>query len=315
MSNEALLGHALRFLSELGFPRAQLNERSALCLLALTDIHSSRDWRDASAPLVGITPMMDFARVHFGKAYAPNTRETFRRQSMHQFVAAGLALYNPDDPSRPVNSPKAVYQISPEALLLVRSIGSPEYPGLLKAYMVDRHSLAARYAAERDLVRLPVVIGENRSISLSAGDHSALIKALVEEFASRFVPGSRLIYVGDTGEKVGYFDVELLAELGVVVDKHGKMPDAVFYDPRRNWLVLAEAVTSHGPVDGKRRDELKKLFGSSSAGLVYVTAFPTRSVMARYLPEVAWETEVWVAEAPTHLVHFNGTRFLGPYED
>lgn len=315
MSDDWLIKQSLAVLSDLGFPRAQLNDRSALCLLALMDMRPGKKWTAASSPLIGITPMMEFAREHFGKVYAPNTRETFRRQTMHQFVAANLALYNPDDPGRAVNSPKAVYQIAPDALTLMQAIGTEEYPSILKLYLEDKETLVARYAAERDLLRLPVEIGEGKSISLSAGEHSALIKALVEEFASRFVPGARLVYVGDTGDKAGYFDDALLAELGVVVDKRGKMPDAVFYDVKRNWLVLAEAVTSHGPVDGKRRHELKTLFSKSTAGLVYVTAFPNRSVMARYLGEVAWETEVWVADAPTHLVHFNGVRFLGPYPE
>ncbi|MGA9343090.1 MAG: BsuBI/PstI family type II restriction endonuclease, partial [Rhodanobacteraceae bacterium] len=91
------------------------------------------------------------------------------------------------------------------------------------------------------------------------------------------------------------------------------MPDVAIYYSKRNWLLLVEAVTSHGAVDGKRHAELMKLFEGSSAGLVYVTAFPNRSVMARYLSEIAWETEVWVADAPSHLIHFNGARFLGPY--
>jgi hypothetical protein len=123
-----------------------------------------------------------------------------------------------------------------------------------------------------------------------------------------------LIYAGDTGDKMGYFDRERLAALGVEVDSHGKMPDVVIHDVARNWLLLIESVTSHGPVDGKRHHELMALFAGSSAGLVYVTAFPTRAVMARYLADIAWESEVWVADAPTHMIHFNGVRFLGPYD-
>ena len=90
--------------------------------------------------------------------------------------------------------------------------------------------------------------------------------------------------------------------------------DVVLYYPEKNWLLLVESVTSHGPVDGKRHAELERLFAEATAGLVYVTAFPSRQLMARYLSEIAWETEVWVAEAPSHLIHFNGVRFLGPYE-
>ena len=140
-----------------------------------------------------------------------------------------------------------------------------------------------------------------------------MIKSIIEEFGPRFVPGGALIYAGDTGEKMGYFDEPLLKELGVEVNSHGKMPDVVIYYPEKKWLILIESVTSHGPVDGKRHGELETLFKNSKVGIVYVTAFPNRSLMARYLNEIAWETEVWVADAPSHLIHFNGVRFLGPY--
>jgi hypothetical protein len=312
MSHE-YIEFATDILRQLGFPRAQLNERSALVLLAILDMTPERKWNDAAKPLMGITPIMDWLSTHYDKKYAPNTRETVRRQTMHQFMQAGLVLYNPDDPSRPVNSPRAVYQVSPEALTLVRTYGSQMWGAQLAAYMSEQKGLAARYAQERDLQRVPVTIAEGKTIQISPGEHSLLIKAIIEEFAPRFVQGGTLIYAGDTGEKMGYFDRDLLHKLGVDVDSHGKMPDVVLYYPEKHWMLLVESVTSHGPVDGKRHEELMQLFAGSEPGLVYVTAFPSRSVMARYLSEIAWETEVWVADAPTHLIHFNGVRFLGPY--
>lgn len=311
--NHSHVAAALRILTDLGFPRAQLNDRSALTLLALADMTPDKSWTMATAPLIGITPIMDWARKHYGADYAPNSRETFRRQTMHQFRDAGLALYNPDNPHRAVNSPAAVYQLAPETLALIAVYGTPAWPNRLAAYLAEKGSLAARYARERDLVRIPVQIGSGQSLSLSAGEHSALIRNIIENFAPYFAPNSVLVYAGDTGAKMGYFDHARLAALGVTVDNHGKMPDVVLHYVERNWLLLVEAVTSHGPVDAKRHAELAALFGGSSAGLVYVTAFPNRSIMARYLPEIAWETEVWVANAPTHMIHLNGVRFLGPY--
>jgi hypothetical protein len=313
MAKRKKIADALQVLAELGMPRAQQNDRSALCLLALLDLTQGESWAAATNPLVGITPMMQFARDRYGKHYAPNTRETFRRQTMHQLVAAGIALYNPDKPTRPVNSPKAVYQIEPDALRLLRAFGTAAWDKNLVAYLKNRKTLAARYAQAREMQKLPVRLATGETIHLSPGDHSELIKAIIEEFAPRFVPGGVLIYAGDTGEKWGYFDKELLAKLGVEVDGHGKMPDVVLYCQERGWLLLVESVTSHGPVDGKRHDELARLFAHSEAGLVFVTAFPSRAVMTRYMGEIAWETEVWVADAPSHLIHFNGARFLGPY--
>ncbi|GAB2566832.1 BsuBI/PstI family type II restriction endonuclease [Spirosoma areae] len=308
-----LLDEALEIIVAFGLPRAQQNERSALSLLALLDLTPQKTWQDATAPLIGITPIMEFAAQHYGKVYAPNTRETVRRQTMHQFVDAGLALYNPDAPSRPVNSPKAVYQVEPDALALIQAFRTPDWSDRLAAYLSVRQTLVAKYAHERDLQKIPIQIAEGKEIQVSPGIHSILIKAIIEEFAPRFVPGAVLIYAGDTGEKMGYFDKDLLADLGVTVDTHGKMPDVVLYYPAKGWLVLVESVTSHGPVDGKRHSELAHLFKKAKPGLVYVTAFPSRSIMARYLTEISWETEVWVSEAPSHLIHFNGERFLGPY--
>jgi hypothetical protein len=252
-------------------------------------------------------------RKHYDKEYAPNTRETVRRQTMHQFCDAGIALYNPDKPDRPVNSPKAVYQIEPATLNLLRTFGTQAWRNALTSYLAERETLVARYAREREQNRIPVEIAPGKEITLSPGEHSELIRAIIEDFAPRFAPGSLLVYAGDTGDKWGYFDAALLSELGVEMDSHGKMPDVVLYYTEKKWLLLVESVTSHGPVDGKRHDELANLFSGSKAGLVYVTAFPNRSIMGRYLIEIAWETEVWVADAPSHLIHFNGARFLGPH--
>src|ERR1017187_9650178 len=150
MTKEDKIADALQALGELGMPRAQQNDRSALCLLALLNLTKKKPWSGASSPLVGITPMMEFARDQYGKQYAPNTRETFRRQTMHQLVAAGIALYNPDDPARSVNSPKAVYQIESDTLMLLRSFGTAAWNKNLEKYLKTRQTLIARYAKERE---------------------------------------------------------------------------------------------------------------------------------------------------------------------
>ena len=175
-------------------------------------------------------------------------------------------------------------------------------------------SLSAKYAKQRDMALVPVVIAPNQTIKLSPGEHSELIKKIIEQFAPRFVPGGRLVYVGDTGDKMGYFDKNLLAALGVTVDEHGKMPDAIIYYEAKEWLILAEAVTSHGPVDAKRHEELALLFKDAEPSLVFVSTFPDRRIFTKYIEAISWKTEVWLADNPSHLIHFNGARFLGPYE-
>ncbi|MFL5660290.1 MAG: BsuBI/PstI family type II restriction endonuclease [Ktedonobacteraceae bacterium] len=304
---------ALKILKDLGLPRAQQNERSALTLLALLDLKPETQWWEASRPLCGITPMMDFMASHYGKSYKPNTRETVRRQTVHQFLDAGFIVANPDEPERPINSPKAVYQIERSALELLRTYDTPEWDHNIRAYLSSIETLKTRYAQEREMKRIPVKVAPGNTITLSPGGQNILVKQIIDEFAPRYTPGGTVLYVGDTDNKFAYFDERGLTELGVKIETHGKMPDVIIHYTERNWLVLIEAVTSHGPIDPKRKNELQHLFRNSKAGIVYITTFLTRRAMVEYLNEISWETEVWVAEAPSHLIHFNGERFLGPY--
>jgi type II restriction enzyme len=312
---ERKIKEALKVLESLGFPRQQQNERSALTLLSLLDLKPDSTWRDASDPLMGITPMMDYFAEHYGKQYAPNTRETVRRQTVHQFLQAALIVANPGKPSRPTNSPKAVYQIEPAALKLLREFGKPAWAKHMREYLRTVKTLKALYARERDKHRIPVTLALGKEIRLSPGGQNVLVKKIIDDFCPLFTPGGHVIYVGDTQTKWAYFDSDALDQLDVNVEEHGKMPDVVVHHTEKNWLVLIEAVTSHGPVNPKRRQELKELFAGSKAGLVYVTAFNDRRTMIKYLDDISWETEVWIAESKTHLIHFNGDRFLGPHED
>ncbi len=259
---------------------------------------------------------MDWMRDHYDLDYKPNTRETVRRQTMHQFCEAAIAVANPDKPERAINSPKFCYQVSPEVLELLQSYGTGDWAQNLEHYLSRQQTLRQKYKRVRESVLVPVKVSDGTELVFSAGPHSELIRDIIERFGGHFAKGSTLLYAGDTGAKVaGCFEQEALAELGVEIDEHGKMPDVILYQQRKQWLFLIEAVTSHGPVDEKRYNELRELFGGADAGLVFVTAFPDRGVFNRYVSTIAWETEVWIADNPTHLIHFNGVRFLGPYDD
>ncbi|MBE9208044.1 Eco57I restriction-modification methylase domain-containing protein [Nostoc sp. LEGE 06077] len=303
---------ALAILKAISAPKAQQNERSALCLLALADIRPKTPWDQATAPRRRITEMMDWFRDHYGKQYAPNTRETVRRQTMHQFVQMGIVVENPDQPERPINSPKWCYQLHQQALSLIKSYGSAQWEEARHNYAISATNLLQDRKRNRPII--PVTLPNGQAIQLSSGGQNLLIKDILESFCPKFTPGGFVIYVGDAGDKFIINETQKLRELGIEIDTHGKMPDVVVYHEQQDWLILIEAVTSHGPVDLKRRNELKQLFQSTRKGLVFVTAFPSRQEMTRYLAEISWETEVWVADQPDHMIHFNGERFLGPYE-
>ncbi len=174
MTANKKLEQALSIINSLNFPKAQHNFRSGLCLLALCDMTPDKKWDQARAVCIGITPIMEWVKRYYDAEYAPNTRETFRRQSMHQFVDAGLVIYNPDDPARAVNSPNTVYQLSPEALSLIRLYGTERWKTELEKFLKRHKSLAERYAHEREKVLVPVTLSNGEQIELSPGVHSEL---------------------------------------------------------------------------------------------------------------------------------------------
>jgi hypothetical protein len=309
------MAEAMEILKCFGFGPRQSNEVAAYTLLALLELRASAPWKAASNPLRGITPIIRFIAESYGVRYAPNTRETIRDEAVKYFVEAGLVLRNPDDPNRPTNSGKTVYQVEPTALALLRKYGTNSWLGQLKEYLAGREEIRQMARRERNLARIPVKLPSGQTVMLSPGGQNPLIKQIIEEFFPRFAPGGTVVYIGDAESKFLHLEAAYLEGLGVVIAPAAKMPDVVVHDTRRNWLLLVEAVTSAGAVDWKRRNELKELFKGCRSSLVFVTAFETRRSMQSFLSQISWETEVWVAESPSHLIHFNGERFLGPYPD
>jgi len=304
---------AQEILKALGLPVAQQNEISAFTLLALCSIEEKSQWKNATRQSLGVSKgIMLFIAQQYKRQYAPNTRETVRRQVLHQFVQARIADYNPDNPKLSVNSPRAHYAISREALDIIQQFGTKGWEKAVKKFKSEVMNLSATYANEREILLIPVKLSDGKEIKLSAGKHNEVQAAIVEKFAPRFTKGGIVAYLGDTANKNLHVDEKLLKQLGVPIDKHSKMPDVVIYDPEKNWLFLIEAVTSHGPVSPKRLVELEAFLKECKAGKIYVTAFPDFAEFKKHSTNIAWETEVWLVETPDHMIHFNGDRFMGP---
>lgn len=307
------LDEAKQILAALGFDAARSNDRSGRTLLSLARLTEANLWADATNTRLGVRAILDWIREKLDFPIAENTRETYRRQTLHQFRDAGFVILNEDDPFRATNSSLNNYKLTDEALTVVRAFGSPEFDDLVTRYLEDAPGLLAIYRAERDLTRIPVTLSDGIELTLGAGGQNVLIKQIIDDFCAYFIPGGEVLYIGDADSKLMHFAEARLAQLGVVVDTHGKLPDLVVFQPEKNWLFLMEAASSHGPVDAKRYGELSTLFAGSTAGLVYVSCFPDRAVMRKFLADLAWETEAWCASDPTHMIHLNGDKFLGPY--
>jgi hypothetical protein len=175
-------------------------------------------------------------------------------------------------------------------------------------------ALEAAYRRARDGNRVPLKLSDGSTVLLSAGAHNALQVAVIEHMGPRFAAGAEVLYVGDTALKHVVRNAEKLAALRFPLTEHDKLPDIILYQEAKNWLFLIEAVTSHGPVSPKRHREMEALLKGCAAARVYVTAFLTIREFRKYAADIAWETEVWIADNPDHMVHFNGPKFCGPYQ-
>ena len=306
------LEEAKDLLNALGLPPAQRNELAALTLLALANLTESDSWNRARRRSIRIHDMILFVEQNYRKRYAENTRETFRRQVLHQFEQARIVDRNPDDPTLPINSPRTHYALSEPVLPVVQGYGTKAGQRWLEKFRAEQGTLLELYQRQRRQSMIPLRDPSGRELHLSPGRHNQLQVAVVEEFAPRFAPGAKLLYLGDAANKILLYDTKALQRLGVPVDKHGKLPDIVLYSPKRKWLFLIEVVTSHGPVSHKRYRELESLLHKCPAGRVYVSVFPDFKEYLRHVRDIAWETEIWIAEAPDHLIHYNGDKFIGP---
>lgn len=321
MSKEQKLKEAQELLEALGMPKKQYNQRSGWVFLALANIRPQDEWKDAQAPMLPTVEIMQFIREHYVQDYKPNSRETIRRQTLHQFEQARIVDRNRDDPSRPTNSKDNNYSLNQPIIDVLREYPNGAWQQKIEEYKEDLHNLQELYQRKLDMEKIPVRLPGGQEIKLSPGKHNQLHADIVHEFCPRFIGKSGVVlYIGDTassrneGGKLLVLEAAQLKALGVPPMSHDKLPDVVVYDEKREWLFLIEAVTSHGPVSPKRWIELEQALKTCKVGRVYVTAFPNTAEFRRHAADIAWETEVWIAENPDHMIHFNGDRFLGPHE-
>ena len=295
------------FLNCIGMPKAQQADICCYVILAMAGIKPDMQWKEATNEWIRIHDIIQFANSYYGTTYAENSRETFRKQALHHFRTAALV----EDNGKATNSPNYRYRLTEETLQMLRVRDTIEWQPSLRRFLHYHQSLIEMYASKKKMSMMPVKIN-GRDFSFSPGKHNELQKAIIEEFAPRFAPNSECLYVGDTIEKDLVKNVEKLTELGFEITLHDKMPDVVLYREDKDWLYFVESVTSVGPMDPKRILEITEMTKDVAAGKIFVTAFLDFKTYKRFSEELAWETEVWIAEMPEHMIHLNGDKFLGP---
>ena len=298
---------ARRFLQTVGMPKAQQADICCYVLLAMADIKPDMSWNEAKNEWIRIHDIIQFANIYYGTTYAENSRETFRKQALHRFRTAALV----EDNGKPTNSPNYRYRLTDETLQLIKQMQTQEWEKAISRFLKYHEKLVDIYASKKKMTMMPVRIN-GADFNFSAGKHNELQKAIIEEFAPRFAPHSECLYVGDTIEKDLVKNVDKLTELGFEITLHDKMPDVVLYREDKDWIYFIESVTSVGPMDPKRILEIEDMTKGVTSGKIYVTAFLDFKTYKKFSEELAWETEVWIAELPEHMIHLNGDKFMGP---
>lgn len=304
---------AILILKALGLPKP--SAKAAYTMLALAKMNEQRSWKSAERRSMRIHDIIVTIRNVFKVGYAENTREDFRKHVLKPFERARVVDRNPDDPTLATNDPRTHYALSQHALKVLKAYGSDHFHADVSAFTKAYGSLSEAYAAARKRTLVPVTLPSGEHLTLTPGKHNELQAAVIKAFAPRFAPGGKVLYLGDAADKTLHLQGDELAALGVPITKHDKLPDVVIYLPKKNWLLLIEAVTSTGPVSSGRRQDLEKVLARCKADRVYVTAFLDFKEFKRHVHDIAWETEVWIAENPDHLIHYNGEKFLGPFPE
>ena len=301
------LEEAKRILRELKVPLKQQSDLCGYVILAMADIKKNDKWAKATNKWIRIHEVIAFIRDFYEVSYAENSRETFRKQAMHHFRNAAFI----EDNGTATNSPNYRYRLTDEMLLLVKTYQSSQWENNKNKFLKSHQNLIDLYSSKKEVRKMPVKINGD-DFTFSPGKHNQLQKLIIEEFAPRFAENSECLYVGDTIQKDLVKNEEKLKGLGFEITLHDKMPDVVLYAEDKNWIYFVESVTSVGAMEPKRIKEIEEMTKNVSAGKIYVTAFLDFKTFKRFSDFLAWETEVWIADMPDHMIHLNGDKFLGP---
>jgi len=321
-STAQLINQALHILDSLGVPLDGLTnrrlEKMAMAFLAVCNVKKPSEWITLSSEDKSNTlttrEIIKFINDHFEENISPGSYDDIRRKDLKFPVLAGIVQRSAKNPNANRNNPTRSYALSGEYVSLLQDYGSSNWFDKVEEFMSEQTSLKDKLEQKRELESVEVLLPSGDELVFSPGEHNQLQKAVIEEFLAKYGHHAEVLYVGDASKKFLPLDEEKLATLQFFELSHGELPDVVAYSEERNWIYLIEAVHSSGPISPARRLELERLLDNCTAEPIFVTAFLNRSTFRKFAPDIAWETEVWIADTPEHMIHFDGDKFLGPYK-
>ena len=316
---QALINTTLFILDTFGIPldgTPRRLERMAIAFLACGDIKKIEDFKNAKdlncVHALKTREIINYVNNHFEESISSGSYDDVRRKDLKLLTVAEVVLQS--SPNSATNDSTRGYSLNPTYAELVRNFGSKDWVKMVSEQLKNIQHLSKKLRREREIVKVNVTLPSGIDLIFSPGEHNDLQKTIVEDFLPRYGHGAEVLYVGDTSNKYLYLEKEKLEELNFFEISHEELPDVIAYSKKKNWLYLIEAVHSSGPINELRLIQLQKLTRDCKADIVYITAFMNRLKFRQFMTDIAWETEVWIADNPDHIVHFNGDKFLGPYK-
>jgi BsuBI/PstI restriction endonuclease domain/BsuBI/PstI restriction endonuclease HTH domain len=317
---QKLVLDTLEILKAFGVPIQGLTprrkEKMAKAFLAVAGIKPGDSWdkikSNDPAHRLKSRDVIQWMNKYLNESIADSSYDDIRRKDLVFIVEAGIILKSAGKENSSTNDGTRAYALNPEFCEQIKLYGTNKWGKSIQKFMQGKIALVDLLNKQRELTQIPVIV-DGKEIEFSPGEHNQLQKAIVEKFLTYFGHGSTVLYIGDTADKYLHLDTDGLKALNFFEIAHDKLPDVLAYSKTKNWLYLIEAVHSSNPITEMRKHTLKGLTKSCSAEIIYVTAFLTRDVFRKFAKDIAWETEVWIAETPEHLIHFNGDKFLGPH--
>lgn len=316
---QKLINQTLFILETFGIPMTgtpRRLERMAVSFLACADVKNTNDFLRCKDLNHGYglktRDIIVYVNKHFGENISSGSYDDIRRKDLKLLTVAEIVVQS--NPNTATNDSTRGYSINPFYAELIREFGKANWIEMVKLKLSDVEPLSEKLKRNRPLDKIDVKLPKGETLSFSIGEHNQLQKAIIEEFLPRYGFGAEILYVGDTSDKYLFLEKEKLGELNFFELSHEELPDVIAYSQQKNWLYLIEAVHSSGPISEIRLMELQRLTKDCTAEIVYITAFLDKITFRKWMADIAWETEVWIADNPDHLVHFNGDKFLGPYK-
>jgi len=317
---QELINHTLFILESFGIPMdttPRRLERMAITFLAITDVKDVTDLKKAKDLQndnysLKTREIIDYVNQHFKENISNGSYDDIRRKDLKLLVAGDIVLQS--SPDSATNDSTRGYGVNPFYADLIRAYPNQNWLKVVQKKLKDIEPIAEKLKRKRNLKKIPVQLPSGKELKFSVGLHNDLQKTIIEEFLPRYGYGAQVLYVGDTTDKYLHLNKEALKELNFFDISHEELPDIIAHTKERNWIYLIEAVHSSGAIGELRLLQLQKLTKNCKADIIYVTAFLDKTTFRKFIADIAWETEVWIADNPDHLIHFNGDKFLGPYK-